>query len=189
MITRVYIDNFRCFTNFEIRPERVNLLIGDNGAGKSAFVDVLHRVIGLAILGNTVEDEFPQGTRTRWDSRPTQRIEFDVSVNDDVYHYAVEILHELARETVTLQRAVVKYDSRTVFLYEDGTVQLHNNEGKPGAKFPFRSARSFLPQLETRPENTLLTSFLDFLRRVWLLKLNPTRIDPESRGESESLDP
>lgn len=188
MITRIYIDNFRCFTNFEIRPDRVNLLIGSNGAGKSTFTDVLHRVVGLAVFGNTVDDEFPQSTRTRWDSRPTQRIEFDVSVKDGVYYYAVEILHDLARETVTLQREVVKYDSRTVFLYEDGTVQLHNNKGKPGAEFAFRGARSFLPQLEARPENTLLTAFLDFLRRVWLLKLNPTRIAPESRGESESLD-
>ncbi|MGH9763844.1 MAG: AAA family ATPase [Blastocatellia bacterium] len=37
MITRVYIDNFRCFSNFEVKPDRVNLLIGGNGAGKSTF--------------------------------------------------------------------------------------------------------------------------------------------------------
>src|SRR5215510_11210423 len=119
MITRVYIDNFRCFTNFEIRPERVNLLIGSNGSGKSTFTDVLHRVVGLAVFGNTVDDGFPQSTRTRWDSRPTQRIEFDVGVNGGIYHYAVETLHDLALETVTLQREVVKYDSRTVFHYDN----------------------------------------------------------------------
>lgn len=188
MITRVYIDNFRCFTNFEIRPDRVNLLIGNNGAGKSTFTDVLHRATGLAVLGNAVEDEFPQTTLTRWDSRPAQRIELDVSTNSGVYHYAVELSHNLALETVTLQREVVRYDSLIVFRYEDGLVQLYNNEGKLGTKFAFRGARSFLPQLEARPENALLTSFLDFLRRVWLLKLNPTRIAPESRVESESLD-
>jgi predicted ATPase len=48
--------------------------------------------------------------------------------------------------------------------------------------------RSFLPQLEPRPENTLLTWFLDSLRQVWLLKLNPTDVDSESRLESETLD-
>ena len=188
MITRVYIDNFRCFSNFEIRPDRVNLLIGNNGAGKSTFIDVLHRIIRFAALGNAVEDEFPQNTLTRWDSRTTQRIELDVSGNGGTYYYVLELSHDLAHETVTLQREMVRYESRTVFLYENGMVQLHNNEGKLGTKFPFRGTRSFLPQLEARPENTLLTWFLDSLRQVWLLKLNPTEIDPESRVESDSLD-
>lgn len=187
MITRVYIDNFRCFSNFEVRPDRVNLLIGNNGAGKSTFIDVLHRVVRLVILGNTVEEEFPQNTLTRWDSRPTQRIELDVSDNDGTYHYFLELSHDLALETVTLQREMVRYGSRTVFLYDNGMVQLHNNEGKLGTKFPFRGARSFLPQLEARPENTVLTWFLDSLRQVWLLKLDPTSIDSESQRESEFL--
>ncbi len=52
MITRVYIDNFRCFTNFEVRPDRMNLLIGSNGAGKSTFVEALHSMVGVAVLGN-----------------------------------------------------------------------------------------------------------------------------------------
>lgn len=189
MITRVYIDNFRCFSNFEVKPDRVNLLIGNNGAGKSTFMDVLHSVVRFAVMGNAVEDEFPQNTLTRWDSRPTQRIELDVSANSGTYHYLIELSHDLERETVKLQRETVKYDSRTVFLYDKGSVQLYNNEGKPGAKFPFRGTRSFLPQIEAHPENNHLASFLDFLRQVWLIKLNPTRINPESRVESEALDP
>jgi len=188
MITRVYIDNFRCFSNFEVQPDRVNLLIGNNGAGKSTFIDVLHRVVRLVVLGNTVEDEFPQNTLTLWDSRPTQRIELDVSSNGGTYYYVLELSHDLARETVTLQREMVKYDSRTVFLYENGMVQLHNNEGKLGTQFSFRGTRSFLPQLEPRPENTLLTWFLNSLRQVWFLKLDPAGIEPESRAEAESLD-
>lgn len=187
MITRVYIDNFRCFTSFEVRPDRVNLLIGNNGAGKSTFIEVLYRVVGLLVLGEAVERAFPWDSRTRWDSRLTQRIEFDLSGNGGTYSYLLELSHDRARETVMLQRETVKYDSRTVFLYDKGMVQLHNNDGKLGTQFPFRGTRSFLPQLEARPENTLLTWFLDSLRQVWLIKLDPTHIDPESRLESESL--
>lgn len=189
MITRVFIDNYRCFTNFEVRPDRVNLLIGNNGAGKSTFVEVLHNVVGLVVLGEAVEDAFPWNTRTRWDSRTTQRIELDIDGNRGKYQYLLELSHDPKRETVTLQRELVRYDSKTVFLYENGTVQLHKNDGSFGTKFPFRGSRSFLPQLEPRPENTLLTWFLDFLREVWLVKLDPTDMDPESRLESESLDP
>lgn len=187
MITRVYIDNFRCFSNFEVRPDHVNLLIGNNGAGKSAFLEVLHSIIGSVVLGEAVEEAFPSHTRTRWDSRPTQRIELDVGGNGGTYTYLLELSHDLGRETVTLQRERVEYDSRTIFLYDNGIVQLHNNEGGLGTQFPFRGTRSFLSQLEA-PENTALTWFLDSLRNVWLLKLDPTDINPESLSESDSLD-
>jgi predicted ATPase len=188
MIKRVYIDNFRCFTNFEVRPDRVNLLIGNNGAGKSTFIEVLARVVGLAVLGEAVEDLFPPNTRTRWDSRPTQRVELDLSGNGGTYHYSLELSHGLDRETVTLQQEMVKYDSCTVFLYDDGMVQLHNNEGQIGMQFPFRGTHSFLPQIVPSPENSLLTWFLKSLRGTWLVKLDPAGIKPESRVEAESLD-
>ena len=52
MITRLYIDNFRCFRNFEIRfdeTSRSAMIIGPNGVGKSSIGEVLSifRQIGL----------------------------------------------------------------------------------------------------------------------------------------------
>lgn len=40
MLTRLYVDNFRCFENFEFRPARKQLIFGTNGAGKSSLADV-----------------------------------------------------------------------------------------------------------------------------------------------------
>ncbi|MFL6209958.1 MAG: AAA family ATPase [Pyrinomonadaceae bacterium] len=187
MIKRVYIDNFQCFTNFEVQADRVNLLIGNNGVGKTTFINVLHSVVTLVAMGGAVEALFPWHTRTRWDSRPSQRIELEVNGNGGTYHYHLELLHDLSLDTVTIKREMVQYDSRTLFLYENGMVQLHNNEGKHGTQFHFRGARSFLPQLEPRPENMLLTWFLIYMNGVWLLKLDPSSIDPESLSEAETL--
>jgi predicted ATPase len=36
MLTRLYIDNFRCFVKFEYRPARTQLILGANGSGKSS---------------------------------------------------------------------------------------------------------------------------------------------------------
>jgi len=166
----------------------MNLLIGSNGAGKSTFVEALHSMVGVAVLGNAVDEEFSRNTLTRWDSRQVQRLEFDVTGNGDTYQYVIELFHDPVRETVTLEREIVKYGSRTIFLFDKGMVSLHNNEGVSKTQFAFRGARSFLPQLEARPENTVLTWFLDFLRRIWLLKLDPANIKPESRLESDTLD-
>jgi predicted ATPase len=187
MISRIYIDNYRCFTNFELRPGRVNLIIGSNGAGKSSLSEVLNGIVGLSVSGDTVEDAFPTNTLTRWDSRSAQLIEIELEFDGQTFFYSVELDHDRNRETVALQRQLVKHGVQTLFLYERGTVHLHNNEGIAKTRFPFRGNRSFLPQLEPRPENTLLTSVLDNLRRVWTLKLDPTEVEAESRTESDAL--
>ncbi len=189
MITRIYIDNYRCFTNFEVRPGRVNLLIGANGAGKSTLFEALANIVRLTVDGASVEDIFPGHTRTKWSSVTKQRFELEIEGEHGTYHYLLEIEHDVQLGRTTLLRESVKQADRTLFLYEKGKVELHENDGRPGMEFPFRGVRSFLPQLEERPENTLLTWFLSFLRGISLLKLDPTSIDAESRGESDSLHP
>ncbi len=47
MLTRLYVDNYRCMVNFEFRPKQKQLIIGGNGAGKSTFLDVWRRCEGL----------------------------------------------------------------------------------------------------------------------------------------------
>ena len=32
MIKRIYIDNYKCFVNFELRLQELTLLVGRNGA-------------------------------------------------------------------------------------------------------------------------------------------------------------
>lgn len=44
MLKRLYIDNFRCFVNFEYKPERKQLLLGANGSGKSSLLDAVRAV-------------------------------------------------------------------------------------------------------------------------------------------------
>ena len=40
MLKRIYIDNFRCFVNFELNLEKVSLLLGPNGSGKTSIFNV-----------------------------------------------------------------------------------------------------------------------------------------------------
>ncbi|HEX4231115.1 MAG TPA: hypothetical protein VHZ07_20730 [Bryobacteraceae bacterium] len=41
MLTRIFIDNFLCFANFEYRPGRKQLLLGGNGGGKSSLLNAI----------------------------------------------------------------------------------------------------------------------------------------------------
>jgi AAA15 family ATPase/GTPase len=47
MLKRIYIDNFRCFVNFEYKPEQMQLLLGANGSGKSSLLDAIRLVKAL----------------------------------------------------------------------------------------------------------------------------------------------
>lgn len=189
MITRVYIDNFKCFSNCEVRPERINLLIGDNGAGKTTYLDIVHRVIGLIIGDQPIDEFFPGFTTTAWDTRTSQRIELDVAAEQGQYTYALQVGHDLEKDTAWIHREEVALDSKTLFLFEDGTVHLFNNQGREETKFPFKGNRSFLSQLEPRPENQLLTALIhDILPNLWFLRLDPSAIELVSRAEELSLD-
>jgi hypothetical protein len=44
MLTRLYIDNFRTFRNFELKLQPLTLLVGRNGSGKTAVFDVLEKL-------------------------------------------------------------------------------------------------------------------------------------------------
>ena len=77
MLTRVFIDNFRSFVDFQFEPGSRQLILGGNGSGKSSFVDAL-----LLLRRFTVECEKNTGEtiasqRTRWLSKDRQTFEID----------------------------------------------------------------------------------------------------------------
>ena len=41
VIKRLYIDNYKCFVNFKLGLQRLNLFLGENGSGKSTLFEVV----------------------------------------------------------------------------------------------------------------------------------------------------
>lgn len=204
MITRIYIDNYLCFSNFEFRPERINLLIGPNGTGKSSFCEVIDKLVEFIVLGFPLKSTFPSRTMTRWDERTVQRFEIDVKLagssgdeNDDddedesdkvLYHYEAEIQHDPAKEQVKLARERVTRGDQILFQYEEGTVRLFRSDGTAGPEFPFRGTRSYLSELNDWTVNVELMRFLEYFLVLRYLKLDPTSISPSTDRESAILD-
>ena len=58
MITRLYVNNFRCLVNFKAEFDSFAVLCGPNGAGKSSVFDALRLLRNLgtgdALLGGQV---------------------------------------------------------------------------------------------------------------------------------------
>jgi predicted ATPase len=87
MLTRLYIDNYRCFVNFEFRPAGRQLILGGNGSGKSSFMDALGFLRQIVVEGTKIADTYDPDQLTRWLDRSAQTFELETKLGDFQYRY------------------------------------------------------------------------------------------------------
>lgn len=185
-ITRLYVNNYRCFVNFEFRPGRRSLLIGYNGAGKSAIFEVLAAIQDLVIWNKEATEAFPTDTVTKFGDSTEQRLELDVESEQGTFHYVLRVTHNLEREEAAILSEEVTLDGKLLYSFVDREVQLYGEDHIPArSKFSFSPRRSFLASLEPKAVNTSLIWFLSFIRSIWVLRLDPARMTATSRTDSD----
>ena len=59
MLERLYADNFRCLTNFELKLDAANVFLGANGTGKTSVLTVLRKIQNLVARGDRIDRVFP----------------------------------------------------------------------------------------------------------------------------------
>src|SRR5260370_28413327 len=79
MLTRIYIDNFRCFVNFEYKPAQRQLILGANGSGKSSLLDALLFLRRTVVLKQELARRRILDERTLWVSPPNPTFEIQAS--------------------------------------------------------------------------------------------------------------
>lgn len=189
MLKRLYIDNVRSFSNFTFQPGRVAALVGPNGGGKSSVYRVLGALQEFLVLGHDAHQVF-NGSRTRWIDRSEQRIELDVQgANGASYSYLLVLGSTPDGKQVAVQQEQLKADGKVVYRLEAGEVQLFGDAPteSPLARFPFGSARSYLPLLEERPDNQLLMAFRRWMAEVKIFALMPQLMHVASDNEEGFL--
>jgi predicted ATPase len=189
VLKRLYVDNFRCLTNFTLEPASVAVLVGPNGGGKSTVVEVLRCLQALLTTGEDVGSAFPSGTLTRWGSGRDQRIELEVQGGEETFVYTLAIHQEPDHRIAHVREETLTGNNEILYRIADGHVQLFGDlpAKEPRTKFPFTSSRSFLPLLEPRPDNKRITAFKRWLSGIWLFALRPQDMEPVSHAESHFL--
>jgi energy-coupling factor transporter ATP-binding protein EcfA2 len=170
--------------NFEYRPEATQLLMGDNGAGKSTVFEVLELIRDFAARGDTCQDRLVGQTRTRWQDLPDQRFELDVKGQLGTYTYEL-IVDEMGtplRPRVKKER--LSLEGKPLYLFEDGVVHLHNDRFEDRTQFEFFPRRSFLAEIESRHDNKTLMSFKSWLEKVLCVQVDPKRMRPDAEKEA-----
>ena len=186
MLKRVYIDNFRCFVNFELPLTQEQLILGSNGTGKSTLLDALRAVKAL-VTGDARPDKlFPYSSRTRWQSLPQQTFELQVDLGES-YRLRLELDSWGSPQKTRIKREVVFCNERPIFEFVNGEVHLFNNDFQHKVTYPFDWFRSALATVQPRPENTLLMNFKNWIETLHCLELNPHTMSKLT--EREEIEP
>jgi energy-coupling factor transporter ATP-binding protein EcfA2 len=187
-IARLYANNYRCFVNFELRPGRRNLLLGYNGTGKSSVFDMLAAIRMLIVYNGEVAAAFPARYVTKFGGSAEQRFEVDVDSEWGTLRYALHIAHNLEQETATIVAEEVMLEGKPLYRFASGEVQLYGDDHRPAKDaFPFSPQRSFLASLGPKPVSTRVEWLKEFLRRTWILRLEPPRMGASSTTEDMGL--
>jgi predicted ATPase len=189
VLTRIFADNFRALVNFELRPGRLSLLLGDNGSGKTSVLNMLGSLRDLIVLGRSSTDVFSY-SRTKWEVRDVQRFELDFESSNGTYHYVLEIQHpQGSHEKPLIRSESVNLDVEPLYRFSDGEVHLFYDDHTSGPGFPFRSDQSFLTSLDSAraPRMGRLGEFKEFVTGLSIIQPNPFAMEPESKHDQNFL--
>lgn len=190
MITRLYVDNYKSLVNFELRLTELTLLLGPNGVGKTSVLDVMFALRQLLCGEAKVNDKtvFQTRTLTRWQQRSGQVFEVDATLEDDEFRYRLEVEHDRIgrRARIALEQLEIK--GNPLFSFKMGEVQLYRDDGSLGPTFSADWAESALARIPPRADNTRLSRFLDYMRKLIVCGLHPANFAPESSTEDAVLD-
>ena len=190
VITRIFVDNFRTLVNFEWKPGKLALLLGENGSGKSSVVDALWGIRALVAHQGELRRWFPAASRARWERRFEQTVELDVQIDGQTYAYKLTIEHsdDPSRSRVTGES--LHLGSQSLMTFANGDLQLFKDNGNKGPAVGGDWSRSGLGAIAAGRDNKKLTAFKNWLRNdLWFLRPDPRAMTSRTDDEVDELAP
>lgn len=173
MLTRLYIDNFRCFEKFEWRPGRKQLILGRNGTGKTSLRDALQFLVEAVIGGERVDRLFKSSDRTRWIDQTEQVIDIEARLSHGVYRYMLVIASSGDPERQSVRGESLHLNGQPILRFEDGRVVVDPSDAKSSTTYALDPSRSALSTAGFDPSTPGLREFRDWLESLHCLQVNP----------------
>jgi predicted ATPase len=96
MITKMHIENFKCFKDFDIELGPFNVLIGPNDSGKTAFLEAIR--VAFSPLGETVhqvEERIRKiGLRAFWREEDSSGFTFSLETSPETDELDVKVCYD-----------------------------------------------------------------------------------------------
>ncbi len=189
MIERIYIDNFRTLANFEWKPGRLALLLGDNGTGKTSVFDVLWGLRTLVSDRADVRRAFPSVSRTAGGGRLQQRFELDTVVDGGRFRYRLVVEHhEEDPGKSRIIKETLHEGEKLLMDFDKGELHLHRDDGSEGPRISADWLRSSIGTIAPHKDNKRLTTYKQWVEdQLWYLRPDPRRMSPRTDQNAETL--
>ncbi len=192
MITRLYVNNFRCLVNFKAEFSSFAVLCGPNGAGKSSVFDALRLLrslgIGDALLGGTGENDIPGLEFTEWLDSRVQQFELGLSVEGCAFEYAIHIEQTFNAEMPRVIHEKALCDGQPLFDRNTEGVRFLKADGTQ-AFFPLDWRQAALRAIEPRGVHISKLKLLqEEIAKLLILRPNPRSMERESKAEARYPD-
>jgi predicted ATPase len=172
VLTRFYVDNFRCFVNFEYRPARRQLILGRNGSGKSSLLDALLFVRQFVCRGDRI-GPYPLVEKTRWQDRPEQTFEIEARLDDAVYVYRLVLGWLGDPREARVESEWLRRDGKSILEFEAGEVRLFDDRGRHKVTYPLAWNRSAIGTTQPSDDLANLARFDRWLANLLCFRINP----------------
>jgi predicted ATPase len=187
MITRFYVNNFRCLVAFEMRAASFSVICGANGAGKSSVIDALLLVQNLASgnssLGGEGSDDIRDLEFTRWLNLPTQEFELAITTAGRCFDYSLKLEQTARSERPRIVHERALCDGSELFTRDPDGVRFTRRNGTQ-AQFPLSWWQAALGNIQ--PDGPLrdIQLLQDAIASIFILRTNPMNMEKESCAET-----
>jgi hypothetical protein len=192
MLTRLEIDNFRCFEGFVWEPARKQLILGANGCGKSSMMDALVNLRKFVAGDAKAEDLFLLRDRTRWLRRPEQEFLLQATVDKSAFTYKLVMGITGDPPKPALRLEILSCDGIELVRFERGHVTVDQSRmdrsvpiplGMAFGAYPLDGGRSAISSLGETAFTELAHQFRRWLSSLLCVRLNPFKMDSRAEGE------
>jgi predicted ATPase len=186
VLSRVYVDNYRSLTNFELKLGREQLFLGSNGAGKTTLFDAIDAVTRFARGESDIDALFPSESMTRWDNRWEQTFELDLTLaSGESSQYRLVVRHLGASGAVVAEERA-SMGSSLLFKSDGSDAELYSDDGAATVKVLTDYERSSLPSIKNGRRYTRLNAVKRRLAQVRVVAPDPRRMASVSEREDKA---
>jgi energy-coupling factor transporter ATP-binding protein EcfA2 len=186
MLKRLYVHNFRCLENFELKSgnESVLLLLGKNGSGKSTIA-VLLKILQTTVLGqNRVSDIFSLSDFAYNRIDTPVRIEIEVLINGETFTYILVLeLPENFKEPRVAQESLTVNET-VVFSREKAQISLFDLNSNHNVNFSIDWHLFGLPVIQERSDKDPIAVFKKWLARMVVISPIPALVKDQTNGKT-----
>lgn len=185
MLKTLAIDNYKCFQKFQIDFARRNsvLLLGKNGAGKSALVECLTILRSIAQGEGRLLALLSQGSTTAWADDRHMSFSLEAEIDYCPYAYSLELELPQGFNTWRVSRETAAMDGKSIYSRELAHVTLASGSG-----FDLDWHTVAMPMIYESSTTTPLFVLKNWLADMVLLRPDPRHMRDNSDTHSGYLD-